>query len=244
MIDQKKILRSMQDPTSKRDLNKELFSVVAKKYDLITRLLSFGYDASWKKTLVEKLPNLSAPVCVDLACGTGDICALLSARFPQGEIVGIDITPAMLSKAKLNHPAQNITYIQSDMSAIPFHDESIDVITGGYALRNAPQLDQLLNVVWHKLKPGGVATFLDFSKSDQKMTQKTQLQLLKIWTGLWGIIFHANPAIYCYIPDSLALFPTQSELKSKILQLGFTDYQSQDYLQGFVSLIQFIKPKH
>jgi len=243
MIKQTKIRQSLKNPDTKRELNKDLFTVVAKKYSLVTKLLSFGCDSTWKKALVQQLPNIDAPLCLDLACGTGDICALLAARYPQGKIIGVDITPAMLAIAQTHNVTKQVTYIQADMAAPPVADQSIDIITGGYALRNAPDLDQLLKTVWQKLKPGGVASFLDFSKSDQLNIQRWQMRLLILWTGLWGIVLHANPAIYNYIPASLKTFPTQKQLQSKIEKMGFADYSCVYYHKGFVAKICFSKPK-
>lgn len=242
MIKNKLIAQSLKTPDSKRELNVNMFSIVAKKYDIVTRVLSFGSDAAWKKTMVEQLPNIEAPLCLDLACGTGDICQLLAMRYSRAKIIGVDITPAMLDLAEANNPEKNISFFEADMASPPVENQSVDIITGGYALRNAPDLDQLLNTVWDKLKPGGVARFLDFAKSDQSGVQSWQMRLLTIWTGLWGIILHANPAVYNYIPASLKAFPTENELKEKVKKLGFADYRAKNYLKGFVSEISFTKP--
>jgi ubiquinone/menaquinone biosynthesis methyltransferase len=242
MIKNTQITQSLKTAHAKRELNKNLFTIIAKKYAIITKLLSFGFDGTWKKNLVQQLPIMSAPSCLDLACGTGDICTLLAARYPHAEIMGIDITPAMLALAQSHNKASNITFIQADMATPPVANDSIDIITGGYALRNAPDLDQLLKTVWDKLKPGGVASFLDFSKSDQLSQQLWQIRLLTLWTGLWGIILHANPAIYNYIPASLKAFPSQRQLQAKITKMGFTDYKCHYYHKGFIAQICFSKP--
>jgi ubiquinone/menaquinone biosynthesis methyltransferase len=242
MLNQQQINESLQQPASKRVLNKQVFSIVAKKYDWVTKLLSFGCDAAWKKTLVQQLPAINSPHCLDLACGTGDISALLAKRYPQGQIMAVDITSAMLELAQQKHTAKNIVFIQADMLTPPVADNSIDIVTGGYALRNSPDLDQLLEAIWKKLKPGGVASFLDFSKSDHLKIQHWQMRLLILWTGFWGIVLHGNPAVYNYIPASLKLFPTQKALEEKIKNLGFVDYHCQYYHQGFVAQICFYKP--
>lgn len=244
MINESQVKHSLKNPDEKRELNKSLFTIISKRYDLITQLLSFGCDNGWKKAMVKKLPQLAAPTCLDLACGTGDLCTLLALRYPKGHITGIDITPAMLALAKKNNISRQVEFAQADMAAPPVSDFSIDIVTGGYALRNAPDLDQLLTSVWQKLKPGGVASFLDFSKSDKPWVQWWQLRLLKIWTGFFGLILHGNPVIYSYIAASLNTFPTQKALQAKLESMGFKDYACTYHHLGFVSHISFIKPVH
>lgn len=244
MIKQRQITQSLKTPETKRELNKNIFSLVAKKYAAVTQLLSFGCDSSWKKTMVQQLPDKKAPYCMDLACGTGDICFLLAERYPLGKIMGIDITPEMLTLAQARNIAKRVSFVQSDMASPPVENQSIDIITGGYALRNAPDLDQLLKSIWDKLKPGGMASFLDFAKSDQLNIQRWQMHLLSFWTGLWGMVLHANPAIYQYIPASLNTFPTQKQLQDKIEKMGFTDYTCRYYHKGFIAQINFVKPVH
>ena len=85
----------LADPGRKRELNVDLFRVVAPRYDAVTRVLSFGRDRRWKARMVESLPPVKAPRCLDLACGTGDLSFLLAARYPDGQIVGLDLTEAI-----------------------------------------------------------------------------------------------------------------------------------------------------
>src|SRR5690349_15601653 len=94
------IRAGIQTPDSKRDYNAGLFTRVAREYDAATRAMSFGRDQTWKRWLVESLPPLPAPRCVDLACGTGDVTNALANRFRRGEIIGIDLTPAMVEVAR------------------------------------------------------------------------------------------------------------------------------------------------
>ena len=81
----------------KRAYNRALFQVVAPAYQRVTRFLSFGQDRKWKEMLVEGLPEALGPVCLDLACGTGDIAARLAAQYPASRVIGIDLNREMLA---------------------------------------------------------------------------------------------------------------------------------------------------
>ena len=105
----------LSDPQQKRELNEQLFGVVAPRYDAITRVLSFNRDRVWKQRMVEALPPKTAPVCLDLACGTGDITFRLASKYPDGSIIGLDLTEPMLERARARCTAPHIHFQRGDM---------------------------------------------------------------------------------------------------------------------------------
>ncbi len=228
--------------------NKQLFSTIAPRYDFANRVLSFGRDAVWKNRLVEELPDVKIPRCLDIACGTGDITFLLAAKYPDGQIIGIDITEEMLNLARSNYESQDtshesrITFALQDMCRMNFPDASFDIVTGGYALRNAPNLEQALIEIRRVMKPGATAAFLDFSKPPNRFLQKTKGMLLKFWGGFWGILLHRNPQLYTYIAESLKQYPDSIALRQLITKLGFTNIRSRKHFLGFAESILFQKP--
>ncbi len=230
----------LKDPNQKRQLNREMFAIIAPKYSKITQILSFGQDRRWKQDLINSLPDLATPFCLDIACGSGDITQQLAFRFPQGKVIGIDICPEMLKQAESKQNS-NCQYVLADMLQLPVADNSIDIVTGGYALRNSPHLKESLKIIFQKLKPGGTAAFLDFSKPANPKKAFLQYKLLKFWTRTWGLVFHRNADVYGYIAESLALYPNQEELRQLILETGFSDYRKVEYLGGFTAFIQFKK---
>ncbi len=224
----------LTDPDRKRSFNTVLFTEVAPRYDTITRLLSFGRDRIWKDRLIAMLPPLREPVCLDLACGTGDLSRRLRKRYPEGRVLGIDRTEAMLARARACCAGANVEFLHGDMERIPLPDESVDVVTGGYALRNAGSLSGVLAEVRRVLRPGGDAAFLDFSTSDHAMVRRWQLRLLKCWGGCWGLLLHRNPNVYGYIADSLALYPARRELASCFRDAGFDVEHRRRFFGGMV----------
>ena len=228
---------NLNDPFSKRDYNEKVFAAVAPRYDRITRILSFGRDRAWKKKLIQSLPPRGALRALDLACGTGDIARALARIYPSGEIVAVDLTPEMIRLARQQSGSSTIRFEQGDMSRIACPDESFDVVTGGYALRNAPDLKALLHEIMRVLKPGGTAAFLDFSKSEHKILRAGQLFLLRFWGGIWGYIFHRNPEVYGYIAASLEAFPDRQGLMKMIERTGFRDVRCRYFFFGFSALI-------
>lgn len=228
-------------PESKQGFNRKLFAEVAPKYDFITKALSFGRDAAWKQKLIAGLSENNSPTCVDLACGTGDITRMLAARYPGGKIIGLDLTPAMLELAREQTDGDRIDFIEGSMAELPFETNSIDIITGGYALRNAPDLNQTLNEIDRVIRPGGTTAFLDFSKPRNGIGQHLSHFALKFWGGFWGLVLHGNPDVYGYIADSLKLYPDRIELRKRFAERGFTLRNNTLFFGGLLEVVQFTK---
>ncbi|PWU04318.1 MAG: hypothetical protein C5B43_04770 [Verrucomicrobia bacterium] len=220
----------------KKDYNEKLFKEVSSKYDLITRVLSFNRDKAWKRQLIDCLPEGDYADCLDIACGTGDLSFALASRFSDAKIYGIDLTPEMIEQAKGKNVFGNVKFFIHDMCDLPYDSGSIDLITGGYALRNAPDLEKALKEFVRVLKPGGVAGFLDFSKSGSKMVQSINYFLLKSWGGLWGVMLHGNPAVYTYIAESLWFYPEREKLHGLLLEAGLEVIYKKYFFGGMIEM--------
>jgi demethylmenaquinone methyltransferase/2-methoxy-6-polyprenyl-1,4-benzoquinol methylase len=136
---------------SKRQYVRRLFSTVADRYDVITRVLSYGQDARWKATLVRMANVTAGERALDLACGTGDIAFAVAGR--GAHTTGLDITHRMLQLARLRAGAFTATaaadrssrrapagLVTGDMTSLPFPSAAFDLVTTGYGLRNVPDL--------------------------------------------------------------------------------------------------------
>lgn len=248
----------LASPERKRDYNRGLFAVVAPKYHLVTRFLSFGRDLAWKRTLIGMLPDRDAfaqgcgPTILDLACGTGDITLMLADRYPQGDVTGLDLSEEMIQRAErrarrrrgttrygdAREAAGALRFSTGDMNALPIPDNSMDIVSGGYALRNAPDLQHALAEIVRVLKPGGRAVFLDFSHTELYLLRSVQQPLLRFWGQVWGYVLHGDPEVYAYIARSLAHFPENRTLDRMFRYAGFTRIESVSRMFGFVRMIR------
>lgn len=226
-----------ENPDSKREYNRTHFAEAAPRYDLLTKVLSLGGDGHWKRQLVKGLSD--EPVtALDLACGTGDVCFLLAERFPGAQIEGLDLTDEMLEIAKRRNTfGDRVRFLQGDMCKLPQADDSQALVTGSYALRNAPDLKLALQEIHRVLKPGGTAAFLDFSKSSSRTAQSIQYRLLWFWGGLCGLVFHGNPAVHGYIAASLRGYPDREQLEDYYRMMGLKYVSSRFFYGGMTELI-------
>jgi demethylmenaquinone methyltransferase/2-methoxy-6-polyprenyl-1,4-benzoquinol methylase len=229
------------DPENKKYYNEKLFTEVAPKYNFLTKVLSFGRDYSWKKLLIKKLPLIKKVSCLDIACGTADITFLLAKKYSDGNITGIDLNNKMIEIAKKKNAYKNIEFKIADMCNTGLKSNSYDVITGGYALRNAPDLKKALYEINRLLKNDGRAMFLDFSKTSNKVIQIINHFFLKLWCNIWGIILHGNHEVYGYIAESLKKFPDRKKLINLLKEIGFKNIKTKKLFFGFLALVSFKK---
>ena len=224
-------------PERKRIYNERHFAEAAKRYDVATRAMSLGRDAAWKRALVAALPDLPSPSCVDLACGTGDVAFLLAERYPGGTAVGVDLSAPMLAIARDRNRFPNVRFERVDLCALPFPGSSADVVTGSYALRNAPDLRKAIAEVYRILSPGGVAAFLDFSNPESPLLRRMQYLLLRGWCGLWGFLLHGTPEIHGYVAESLRVFPTRNRLRGIFREQGLGIRADRRFFLGITRLL-------
>ena len=232
---------AVSDPESKRELNRAIFDRIAGKYHVTTRALSLGRDIAWKRDLVRQLPDTNPNRCLDLATGTGDIAQLLAERYPDAEIVGLDLSENMVALAKQRLSGERFQFHRGDICNLPFPDEFAGVITGGYALRNVPDLDLALREIHRVLEPGGTAAFLDFVQPPPGLRRAFNHALLHVWGGLVGLIMHGRPWIYRYIPVSLAGYPDPAALREKFQRAGFELRSRRTFFFGIVERVELVR---
>ena len=147
----------------------------------------------------------------------------------------------MLKIARARVPGPRVTFRAGDMCRMDFPDGSFDIVTGGYALRNAPDLKQALAEIRRVLKPGGTAAFLDFSKPPSKSFQTLENLALRFWGGLFGLLLHGNPEVYSYIAASLRQFPDRAAFHKLLEENGFTGIESRTFSSGVMERVMFRK---
>ena len=219
-------------PDSKSRYVRRLFSTIAERYDLITRLLSYGQDRRWKARVTALAAARPGMRALDLACGTGDIAFTLAAR--GADVVGLDITHRMLQLARAKGRAAQ--FVTGDMLALPFGDEAFDLVTTGYGLRNVPDIPRAIAEMQRVLKPGGILLSLDFNRPANPIVRGVYLAYLTLVGSTLGFILHRDPDTYRYIPESIRRYPGAIELNAMIGRAGFSQSQYLPVLGGLMAI--------
>jgi len=233
---------ALSSPESKRRYVRQLFATIADRYDFITRFLSYGRDRHWKRKLVsltrpERAVDSGESRGLDLACGTGDIAALLATRGVR--VVGLDITHRMLQLARARH--SNITFVTADMLSLPFGDAMFDIVTTGYGLRNVPDLPTAIAEIARVLKPRGMLLSLDFNKPSNALVRAVYLTYLTIVGSTLGFLLHGDADTYRYIPESIRRYPGAIAVNEMIRQAGFTSSEYIPVLGGLMAIHRAVR---
>lgn len=228
--------QSLATPEKKRQYNRRLFATIAHRYDLITRLLSFGRDQAWKQIVVTLAKVSPGDRVLDLASGTGDLAFAAEAR--GARVTGLDLTPRMLTFAQTKAATlkSNATWVAGDMCAMPIADQQFDVVTTGYGLRNVPDLNGALREIHRVLKPGGRMCSLDFDKPEASWLRVIYLAYLNVVGGTLGWVLHRDPDTYRYIPASIRRYPGARGVVRMMQDAGFVEVRHVRVLGGFMAI--------
>lgn len=224
---------AFQSPESKRAHVRGLFATIADRYDVITRVLSYGQDRRWKARLIREARVASSDVVLDLACGTGDI-ALLAKAAGARRVVGLDLTQRMLVLAR--NKGGGVPYVAGDMGALPVAASSVNVVTTGYGLRNVPDLDTAIGELARVVKPGGRVLSLDFNRPESAVIRWGYLAYLSAVGSALGLALHGDPDTYRYIPASIRRYPGAAGVADRLRAHGFTEVRIIPLLGGLMTL--------
>jgi len=225
----------------------EVFHSVAAKYDLMNDLMSAGVHRLWKRVTIELAGARQGQTVLDIAGGTGDLTAKFSRLVGrEGTVILADINASMLGvgRDKLTDHGLigNIHYLQADAQYLPLPDNSVDLITIAFGLRNVTDKALALASMARVLKPGGKLLVLEFSKPTSSL-------LGKIYDGYsfsilpkLGQLFAGDADSYQYLAESIRMHPDQPTLRDMMSDAGLTRCDYQNMTGGIVALHRGVKP--
>jgi demethylmenaquinone methyltransferase/2-methoxy-6-polyprenyl-1,4-benzoquinol methylase len=224
----------------------ELFARIARRYDLINDLQSFGLHRIWKRRVAALAKVSSGSRALDLCCGTGDISFVLAQR--GAETTGLDFSPQMLAVAaqRQQHNSQsairNPQFLQGDAQQLPFSENSFDIVTIGYGLRNLTSWERGLDEMHRVARPGARLIVLDFGKPTNALWRAVYFTHLRMSVPLIGLLFCGNASAYAYILESLKHYPAQLAVAEKMRQLKLTNVRVLNLLGGAMAINYGEKP--
>ena len=202
------------------------FNSVARKYDMMNTLLSFGIHHIWKRIAVRMLGLNSGDRVLDVCGGTGDLAILAAgAVSPAGHVTLYDFSSAMINAGmfkKNNSSIRNrVQYIQGDAQEISFQEQSFDVAMVGFGIRNVIDMKKAFKEMYRVLKPGGKMMCLEFSKPTSPL-----FRLLYDYYSFYIIPFLGKSITgsiqaYTHLPESIRTFPSPEKLSDILKIIGF-----------------------
>lgn len=206
-----------------------MFDVIAPRYDLVNRVMTFRMDVGWRRRTVAALALAPGSVVVDLACGTGDLARDLSAR---GLVpVGADLSFGMLAAAPEPFPR-----VQADGAALPLPDASVDGATCGFALRNFTDLGATLGELARVVRDRGRIALVEVAEPPNPVLRLGHgVYFGQVVPRIGGLLSDGDA--YRYLPRSVAYLPEPEELRSMAEAAGFTDVRRALLSGGIAQLI-------
>ena len=231
----------------KADKVAEVFHSVAAKYDLMNDLMSGGVHRLWKRITIEMSGVRRGNKVLDIAGGTGDLSAKFSRIVgPEGTVVLADINDSMLKVGRDRlmdrGVVNNVTFSQADAQYLPFPDNTFDVITIAFGLRNVTDKDLALRSMLRVLKPGGRLLVLEFSKPGNPLLSKVYDTYSFSILPKLGKLFADDADSYQYLAESIRMHPDQQTLQTMMDEAGFANTDFHNMTGGVVALHRGVKP--
>lgn len=219
----------------------EVFHSVASKYDLMNDVMSFGIHRLWKRFAIHLSGVRRGQHVLDIAGGTGDLAKVFSREVGEtGHVVLSDINESMLNVGRdrlLDAGCTNVDFVLANAETLePFADNSFDLLTISFGLRNVTDKDAALAAMYRVLKPGGRLLILEFSKPVFEPLSK--LYDLYSFTALpaMGKLIANDAESYRYLAESIRMHPDQNTLKGMMQNAGFKNCDYHNLTAGIVAV--------
>jgi demethylmenaquinone methyltransferase/2-methoxy-6-polyprenyl-1,4-benzoquinol methylase len=200
-----------------------MFDRIAKRYDLLNRVLSLGIDQRWRRRTVAALRLTAGQRVLDLATGTGDLAIMIAKTHPDVTVVGLDPSEGMLSVGREKVAASKlqgrVVLERGDAQALPYEDQSFDAATMAFGIRNVPDRAKALREIARVVKPTGRIAILELSEPRTGiMGPLARFHVHTVVPTIGGMLSGSKE--YRYLQESIAKFPAPEAFASMMCEHG------------------------
>ena len=241
-------LDSLHSNSEKHDKVQAMFNAIARSYDLNNRVHSLWRDQAWRKQAVIAAQVRTDEQVLDCACGTGDLTQAFAKLSKASKVIGSDFTTGMLEIAEHKRSnlhqsiADRISYQQADAQALPFEDQSFDVVSIAFGIRNVQVPEKAIAEFYRVLKPSGRLIILEFGQPafpPMRWFNNFYCGYIMPHTATW--IARDTSGAYKYLPRSVASFKTRDEMQSMMSASGFEGVTSKSMTMGICNLYKAVR---
>lgn len=227
---------------------RDIFSSIAKKYERFNAISSFGAYKLWLAGMMRQAPIEEHHDVLDIAGGTGDVTFTVARTKHPRHIQCTDLVPEMLDVARMHVDEGDgagvpIDFQVVDAQDIPYADESYDVITMAYGIRNMPDRPRTLSEMFRVLRPGGSLVCLEFSTPPNGVWRALYHFYLRHLIPFWGGLITGDKDGFVYLAKSIKAFPDQEGLAEMMREAGFADVTWKNYTGGIAAVHVARKPE-
>ena len=217
-----------------------VFTSVASKYDIMNDVMSVGIHRIWKEAMMDWLAPRAGQKLLDVAGGTGDISFKFLGRAGSGHATVCDITESMLVEGRKRAEAESMSasldWVVGDAMALPFEDNTFDVYTISFGIRNVTRPQEALNEAYRVLRPGGRLMVLEFSQLPNPMMQAAYDAYSFNVIPQMGKLITGDLDSYQYLVESIRNFPDQETFLGMVKNAGFENAKYRNLSLGIAAL--------
>jgi len=224
---------------SKAQRVKEIFTGIAGEYDRVNTIISLGQIGRWRRKFLKVMDPSEDERVLDLGCGTGQLTKLIADSVPEGEVVGVDLTPEMIEKARRELPAQyssTVDFKTGKGESLDLETSYFDSATSAFTLRNVEDIRQVLSEMQRVVKPGGRVFTLELAKPPIPLFRDLYFFYFNNILPLLGGLVYGKIGPYRYLTESLKQFPNQEKLKDIYIDLGLKEVTYEELLGGVAAI--------
>jgi demethylmenaquinone methyltransferase / 2-methoxy-6-polyprenyl-1,4-benzoquinol methylase len=210
-----------------------MFTRIARRYDLMNRLMTGGQDIRWRKRVVQLAQLKRNARLLDLGTGTGDLAREAVAQFPQAKVVAADFTLEMMRVGQKRGP---LDFSSADALRLPFMDSSFDAVISGFLMRNVIDLQQALQEQYRVLKKGGRLVILDTTRPKKNLLSPFIWLHMHIVIPLLGKLLTGSSEAYRYLPETTEGFVTAENMASRMAAIGFRKINYERFMFGTIAI--------
>ena len=220
----------------------DMFARIAGRYDLMNRLMTFGQDIRWRRTVISLAQLPPGSRLLDIATGTGEIALEGLSQTPGLQAVGGDFTIEMMQVGKRIPARQYIRWVGADTLRLPFPDAAFDAVTSGFLMRNVIDVEAAFAEQMRVTKPGGWVVVLESSPPKENLLRPFILIHLNVIIPALGRFITGEMEAYRYLPDSTQQFRDPEAVAMVMRQVGYANVSYRLFMFGTIAIHAGQKP--
>lgn len=210
-----------------------MFSQIARRYDLMNRLMTAGQDLAWRREVIRRAGLIPGSRLLDLGSGTGDLVREAQKQQPGCKAVAADFTLGMMQAGNLRG---RLDWSAADALRLPFPEDEFDAVVSGFLMRNVLDVKLALQEQHRVLKDGGRIVILDTTHPRRNLLYPFLWLHLHLVIPLLGTIITGQSSAYTYLPESTEKFLYAEQLASAMTEAGFKDVSFHRRMVGTIAI--------
>jgi demethylmenaquinone methyltransferase/2-methoxy-6-polyprenyl-1,4-benzoquinol methylase len=210
-----------------------MFTRIARRYDLMNRLMTGGQDVRWRKHVIKLARLKHGSFLLDLGTGTGDLAREALAQFPRARVIAADFTLEMMRVGQKSGP---LNFSSADALQLPFRDRSFDAVVSGFLMRNVIDLQKALQEQYRVLRKGGRMVILDTTRPKRNLLSPFIWLHMHVVIPLLGRLLTGSSDAYRYLPETTEGFVTAENMAARMAAAGFKKINYQRFMFGTIAI--------